>query len=172
MVALTTALFTTALAAIGYVLQILWQRDQNCRGIAAALAGEIGAYMRLRNPAVRPAFLREIAKYDYDKRRQYLRAVPRSSEGHPVFDKVADKIGLLPAAVAEDVSAIYTAITVMRSAFSYLADIDDKDQSDFLVSLATRIEEGIPDAHHLVTRLQRISRRHWRARLRDALRRV
>jgi hypothetical protein len=175
MVALTTAFFTAALALIGNIVLSFWRLDQDRRGVAAALAGEIGAYMRLLDPPTFAVDLRQMAASDRARRQRVLRSLPATQLGHPVFDKVADKIGLLPVAAAEDVSDIYNTIIGTLAIMSHLStnafiDADDEIQGIQLRGLADRIERETRDARDLLERLTLISRRGWRERLRDAWR--
>jgi hypothetical protein len=95
-------------------------------------------------------------------RRRRLRCMLKTPTGHPVFDKVADKIGLLPASEALDVSSIYNVVTGMRIIISSLssdeiANADDEVQVAILGKIADTIEQNYPVAQNLVERLKRIS---------------
>ena len=111
MLALTTALFTAALALLGKIGFDLWGRQRDRRGLAGALAGEIGAYLDLLNGDTLSAAYRQIAALDRDLRVGRLRSLPALPTTHPVFDKVAEKLGTLPHAAAYGVSRFYNVVT-------------------------------------------------------------
>jgi hypothetical protein len=143
--------------------------------VAAALAGEIGAYVKQFDPPTAIANYRAIAAFDHATRRRRLRSMPkRLPDTHPVFDKVADKIGLLPVAEALDVSSIYNVVTGVRLMISWLstdefAGADDEVQIAVLDRIADGIEQNYQPALDLVERLKGISSqsfwRHAAARL-------
>jgi hypothetical protein len=162
MTALTVALFAAALAVLGNILFSLWRDYRERRSIAAALAGEIGAYMQLLDPPKAAEHYRKLAAIDYPTRCQRLRAFPKSVEGHPVFDKVAEKIGLLPATEALDVSMIYNIVTGMRTVLGNLsttefADGDDAMQIATLSYIADTLDQRHQPTQDLIRRLRRIA---------------
>jgi hypothetical protein len=61
--------------------------------VAAALAGELGAYLRLSQPERSAENIKLLTKIPYDKRTAALRGLSTLPSGHPVFDRLADKIG-------------------------------------------------------------------------------
>jgi hypothetical protein len=163
MLALTVAFFTAALALAGNILAGLWRQYLERRGIAAALAGEIGAYMKLLNPPTTAKNFRAIAALDEATRRRRLGSMlTKTPEGHPVFDKVAGKIGLLPVAEALDVSAIYNIVSGMRIILSGLSTekfvaADAEMQIANLNYIADTFEQQHQPAQDLVRRLTGIS---------------
>jgi hypothetical protein len=162
MLPFTVAFLVAALALVGKIVFDLWERHHQRGSIAAALAGEIGAYVKLLDPPNTVAAYRTIATFDHATRRRRLRSMLKTPTGHPVFDKVADKIGLLPAAEALDISAIYNVVTGMRIFMSSLssdefANADDEVQVAILGKIADTIEQYHPFALDLVERLKRIS---------------
>jgi hypothetical protein len=90
----------------------------NGAGIAAALAGEINAYVDLLSAKIdgrdAAASYRLAAGLNQDARLVWLRTIPPLPSAHPVFDKVAEKIGQLPHAEAYAISRFYNVITGMR----------------------------------------------------------
>ncbi|HEX3974255.1 MAG TPA: hypothetical protein VHX19_23180 [Stellaceae bacterium] len=166
MIALTTAFSTAALALIGNIVFGLWNRFSERRSIAAALAGEIGAYVTLLDPETSSANYRKLAAFEYALRKQRLRSLPKTPVGHPVFDKVADKIGLLPTTESLDVSSIYNVVSGFRIIISNLssdqiADAEDVVQSAMIIRVAETIEKYSPSARDLVDRLKRISNENF-----------
>ncbi|HXZ00451.1 MAG TPA: hypothetical protein VEI03_10650 [Stellaceae bacterium] len=153
------ALTVAALALIGKVIYDIWTRWQERRSIAAALAGEIGAYLALIRPAEIPGVYRRIATLDREQRLKALRAMPSPPPTHPVFDKVAHKIGLLSADEAREISAFYNIVTGFRihvSNFSTDKFLEAPDQMHvgILNFLAQAVEDEAPKAAQLVARLR------------------
>jgi hypothetical protein len=166
MVPLTTAFFAAALALLANFIFGAWSRFQERRSIAAALAGEIGAYIKLFRPSETALAFRNLAALEAATRRRRLEFVPRPPTGHPVFDKVADRIGLLPAAEALDVSSTYNVVSGMRILISSLSSADflpadDQVQIAMLQAIARGIDEHIGPAQDLVGRLKRISEQRF-----------
>jgi hypothetical protein len=173
MIALTVALLAASLALFGNILFGLWNRFNERRSIAAALAGEIGAYIKLLDSPVSVQSYRKLAETDSEVRVRLLRAFPKVPSGHPVFDKVADKIGLLPAEDALDVSAIYNVVSGMRLLIVNLsseqfATADAAMQSAMLITIADSIEKYSQSSELLVQRLIIISRERFSRFLRTA----
>lgn len=162
MLTLATALFTAALALTGKVLFDLWGRCRERRGLAAALAGEIGAYVDLLDPPATAANYRAMGTLDREKRRACLRAIPTLPTTHPVFDKVADRLGLLPYAEAFGVSRIYNAVTGLRLVLAGMSsepflEADDDLQRNRIEFVAAALEREGRFARDLVRRLRCIS---------------
>lgn len=166
MLSLTIAFMTVAVTLAGKMTLDIWHRHCERRGIAGALAGEIGAYMKLLDPPNLAENLRDISKLDYATRKNRLRSFPKTPTGHPAFDRLADRIGLLPAAEAEDVSAIYNVVSGMRVLVSNFSDpqfvtVDDKMQIEYFTTLANRIEQECKSMGDLTDRLKKISRQSF-----------
>lgn len=171
--ALTIALFTAALALAGKILSDIWERHSLRRSIAAALAGELDAYFRLLDAPNFAANYRAIAGLDRAQRCRVLRAMPQLPGGHPVFDKVAEKIGLLPTAEASEVSSIYNVVSGLRVLLAGLStpgmvEADCETQRGRLHFLADGLVQHAPRARLLVERLERIAEpSSWRRRRRS-----
>src|SRR5215469_4849846 len=160
--ALTISLFAAALALIGNIAFAILRQCRERRSIAAALAGEIGACMTLLNPPAAADNFRELAALDHATRCMRLKALPEAIEAHTVFDKVAGKIALLPAAEALEVSAIYTVFTGMRTILGKLsgvqfAETDDTMQIMTLKHVASMLDQRQESAQELIRRLHRIA---------------
>lgn len=91
--ALIVALAVAALGLFGNIFLDRWKHHQERRTIAAAIAGELGAYLDLIRADETPSNFRKIATLDLDTRQKRLRTLHHPPTGHPVFEKVADKIG-------------------------------------------------------------------------------
>ena len=90
------------------------QRRADRRAIAAALAGEIGGYLVALNPEVAGPRYRSLAALDRPSRIRKLAAFPPLPTGHPVYDKLADKVGLLPPDLTREISRLYNVVTGIR----------------------------------------------------------
>jgi hypothetical protein len=64
--------------------------------------------------------LRKIKAMSRDDRQASLVAMPTLPSGHPAYDKLADKLGLLPPSITQKVSGFYNAVTSLRLATSHL----------------------------------------------------
>jgi hypothetical protein len=163
MESLATAFFIAALALVGKVLFDEWNRQHERRSIAGGLAGEISAYLSFFERRDAAAAYRKIAALPREDRRRRLAAFPQLPSGHPVFDTVAGKLGMLSAAHAHDVSRIYNIVTGMRLLLTNLSspkflDADDEYQKAMLENIAATIDQEVPTARSLVTALEEVAR--------------
>jgi hypothetical protein len=102
---------------IGFLTKIVLDlrvEHQARKSVAAALAGELGAYLRLSQPERTAASVKTLATIPYDERNSRLRGLFSLPSGHPVFDRVADKIGSLSPEAARGISEAYNIITSAR----------------------------------------------------------
>ncbi len=162
MLSLATALFTAALALFGKILFDLWGRHREQSAIAGALVGEIGAYIDLLNPPVTSVNYRAVAGLPRQERLGVIGAFPALPTSHPVFDRLADKIGSLPHGNAEGVSRIYTVVTGVRLTLSSMSsqgflNASDVIQQGRLSFIADTIEREGPKARDLIASLRRVS---------------
>jgi hypothetical protein len=84
------------------------------KAVAAALAGELGAYLRLSQAERTAENIKALVQIPYDERGVRLRGLFSLPSGHPVFDRVADKIGSLSPEAARGISEAYNIITCAR----------------------------------------------------------
>jgi len=112
--ALANALLVAALALVGKIAYDAWVRFDLRRGVAGALAGEIGAYVEIILAMDLDATLLAWVNIPVEKREGILRAMAPLPTGHPVFDKIADKLTLLPSEQSISISRFYNAVTSMR----------------------------------------------------------
>jgi hypothetical protein len=85
-------------AAVGFVFKIyldLRSEHQAENALAAALAGELHAYLRLSKPELTLERIGTLVELPYERRVSVLTGLFSLPSGHPVFDRVSDKIGLL-----------------------------------------------------------------------------
>jgi len=169
---LAVAFIAAALALVGHIFYDQWKRHHERRAIAGALAGELGAYIELLQPAVSPKHFRTIAdpRISREARQRGLRSMAPPPNSHPVFDKVADKIGLLDVRDAVEVSEVYNVVTGMRlhianlSTDAFLA-APDEGHIALLNIIASAIEKYAGEggkAVVLVDRLMAVSRERFR----------
>jgi hypothetical protein len=160
---LITALWVAALGLFGKILYDFWNRQHERRNVAAALAGELGAYLSLIEPTPLADIYRKLAAAPFDERRRRLASLAAPPTGHPVFDKLAGKLGLLSAAHARSVSRVYNVVTGMRQLQAHLPsprfiESGDDIQRSLLQYLAAGLEQYLPEARALVTELEAVSR--------------
>lgn len=171
MLPLTVALTTATLALVGNIFFNSWNLYHERSSIAAALAGEIEAFEAINPPPNNSNPYRDVAKLDNASRRMRLLTAPKPSMSNPVFDKVADKIGLLPPAEARDVSKVYYVFSSIRLFIAHLSDeqfaknADEAVQIKMLNDIAGFIDANYKDAHSLVGRLDQISKQSFIAYL-------
>jgi hypothetical protein len=140
------------------------------KAIAAALAGELGAYLRLLQPERTLENIKAIAQIPYDDRVVRLRGLPPLPSGHPVFDRVADKIGGLSPEAARGISEAYNIITgarlllVSMSSDSFL-QAPDQVQVARITIMTDMFAQEIEGIRRTVTLLDRLSRQSFRCYL-------
>jgi len=108
------ALLVAALAVVGKVAYDAWVRFDQRRGVAGAFVGEIGAYVEIILEMDLETNLAAWTNLPTEARGVILRALPPLPTGHPVFDKIADKLMLLPPQQSIGISRFYNAVTSMR----------------------------------------------------------
>ena len=166
MFALAAALFTAALALLGKIVVDVWTRYGERRGIAGALAGEISAYVDFLKPDTMPSAFRDLAAFGREQRLDWFRTYPPLPTSHPVFDKVADKIGILPFRAARGITRTYNFVTGVRLLLSSMStpgflEASDVFQQARLTVVANAIEHEGPAARELIDLLHRIARQSF-----------
>jgi hypothetical protein len=143
------------------------------KAIAAAIAGELGAYLRLSDPAQTAENIMFLATIPYVERAIILQSVfSNLPSGHPVFDRIADRIGTLSPQAAHGISEAYNIITSMRLHMTHLASENfgkapDDSQKVWLKTLPARYLKEISGMQDTVALLDRHSRQRLRDRLRN-----
>jgi hypothetical protein len=141
------------------------------RSVAGALAGEIGAYYRLLSTNDLAGGLRTHATAPRADRRDWARSLPATPTGHPVFDKMSDRIGMLSSQNAQRISEVYNLVTSMRillAGFTLPGFIDasDRMQAARLAITADLLDKEILRFPGTIARLDTASRllpvRPWR----------
>ena len=170
---LAAAIFTAAIALLAKIAFDLWNRHHERRAIAGALAGEIGAYLSFFDQDAATNY-RKIAALPVADRRHVLSGFPPLPSGHPVFDKVAGRLGLLSTSQAREVSRIYNIVTGTRLVITNFSSekfvqAPDNYQRGMLEFIAKTIDTELPRARLLVTDLDNASRKSWWSPLSDAL---
>lgn len=168
--ALATALFTATIALLGKMGFDSWARYRNRQGIAASLAGEIEMYLSfIARPDV-AATLRLICDAGPEQRQNALRGFGRLPDSHPVFDKVADQVGLLSIELAYDISRLYNVVTGVRLLMSDLSTervigLQDAQQVALVRQIIGVIEEYSPIGRTVALRLKQIAHQPYRCYL-------
>jgi len=162
LLAATIALLTAALTVVGKMANDIWAQYRERKAIAAALRGEVGAYLRPFEGTAVDGGLRALAELDRDSRARRLRGLHPLPTGHPGFSKIADKIALLPPAVAVDVSSFYNYVDSMRLMFMNLSSEGFLEAADEIqVALIHQVARGysnhVPVAQSLLRKLKAIS---------------
>lgn len=165
---MTLALLSATLAILGKVAFDIWVRYCQRQSVAAAIAGEIAGYLQTLNPSQTVAALRSIAAMEPDKRAKRLAGMSPLPSGHPMFDKVGDKVGLLPPELVQDITAFYNVISGMRLLFNHSSSekflgADVGYQTDYLNAIANGLEEHLFPAYDTASALNALWRESmWR----------
>jgi hypothetical protein len=153
-------------AAAGFVIKIFLDvmAEHGARkAIAAALAGELGAYLRLMQPVKTFESLRELTRSPHAHRVAALRgAFSLLPSGHPVFDRIADKIGTLSPDAARRVSEAYNIITSSRLLLASLSSeaflqASDELQKTKITVMTNMVEPEIEGIGHTIRLLENLS---------------
>lgn len=110
----------TAVVLVGYGSHFLaedYRRFRDGKAIAAALAGELRSIL-LSLPELRPNLLRMKVLLDR-KMRIALPEMPDQSS--PIFEKCADRVGLLGVELAGEIAFVYDQIRAFRTSFQLLS---------------------------------------------------
>ena len=138
------------------------QHRTDQRAIAAAIAGEIGGYLAALNPEVTAPRYRVLAALDRETRVRKLAAFPPVATGHPAYDKLSDKVGLLPPHLTREISRIYNVVTGMRLLIMHFRTAeflaaDDDYQRALIEQVAIAMEYHVPAAREAVKQLEEIA---------------
>jgi len=140
------------------------------KAVAAALAGELGAYLRLSQPERTAENIKTLARIPYEQRVISLRGLFSLPSGHPVFDRVADKIGGLSPEAARGISEAYNIITCARlllgslSSESFLS-APDQVQVIRITVMAEMFTKEIEGMRRTIALLDHLSRQSFRCYL-------
>jgi len=158
---------TAVIAGLIAFLAKLWHdlrlEHQARKALAAALSGELGAYLRLLQPERTMENIKLLTAAPYDKRIAALRGAFNLPSGHPVFDRVADKIGTLSTEAARGVSEAYNIVTGGRLALMALSSDVFLQSSDEIQVIRIRVVadmfiEQIDGVRQTIAMLDRLSR--------------
>ncbi|HEY0182943.1 MAG TPA: hypothetical protein VGC09_09065, partial [Rhodopila sp.] len=90
-------------------------RHRQTAAVASAIYGEIQSYVHDLRPHVTTAAHKALEVFDdTDELNARLRGFSQLPFAHPVFNAVADRVGLLPAKLCEEVATFYTVVTGVR----------------------------------------------------------
>ncbi len=173
MLALTAAFLTAAIALVGKVIFDRWGRYRDRQGVASAQAGETQAYIVFLKRRMLLESIHALIADSREDRLSGLRVFGQLPTSHPVFDRVADKIGLLSVETAFELSKLYNSVSRLRlimSEFSsdrFIALLDDQ-QIEIIGQLVVGIEEHIMPAQSLVEHLKETAAQSFRDYFFDA----
>lgn len=163
MTAIGIAVISGAVALCGKIILDIWASCRTRKTTAAALGGELGAYLRLLSPDQFVQRLHTLAAMTRDERIFHLKAFPVPPISHPVFDKLADKIGGVSPKAARGVSEAYNIVTGVRIhianfSTSGFLEAPDHVQEIRLRALAEMVKDEKQGIEDTVTLLERTSR--------------
>jgi hypothetical protein len=166
MLAFTAALITATMALVAKIIFDAFDRYRLRQGVAAGLAGEIRAYIELLQPEKMSAALRAFARLPRAERIIKLSAFGPLPSSHPVFDKVADRIGLLSVDIALDISKFYNVVTGFRllatgASTERFLNLPDEIQTAQLEFVAAGIEKYILGSATLTAQLEAMARQSF-----------
>lgn len=138
------------------------QHRTDRRSLAAALAGEISGYLAALNPETAALNYRALAALDRETRVRKLAAFPPIPTGHPVYDKLADKVGLLPPHLTREISRIYNVVNGTRLLIGHFRTAeflaaDDDYQRGLIEQVAVAMDVHVPPAREAVRQLEEIA---------------
>jgi hypothetical protein len=160
------AIGTASLSVIGKVIFDVYSRvsDRRAerRAIAATLAGETGGYLLALNPEIAAKNYRALADLDRAARLRKLAAFPPLPTGHPAYDKLADKVGLLPPHLTREISRIYNVVTGVRLLIMHFRTTeflaaDDDYQQGLIRQVAVAMDTHVPAARTAIEELEAIA---------------
>jgi hypothetical protein len=109
------AIVTGIAALLGKLITDSWSRHRQTAAVASTIYGEIQSYVYDLRPHVTAAAHKALEVFDdTDELNARLRGFSQLPFAHPVFNAVADRLGLLPAKLCEEVATFYTVVTGVR----------------------------------------------------------
>ena len=109
------AIVTGIAALLGKLIADSWSRHRQTAAVASAIYGEIQSYVHDLRPHSTTAAHKALEVFDdTDELNARLRGFSQLPFAHPVFNAVADRLGLLPAKLCEEVATFYTVVTGVR----------------------------------------------------------
>jgi hypothetical protein len=164
--AIVLAVVTGVIGFLAKIVLDIRTEHQARKAVAAALAGELGAYLRLSQPERTAENIKAIAKIPYEERVVRMRGLFSLPSSHPVFDQVADKIGVLSPQAARGISEAYNIITCARLFLTALCSdtflqAPDQVQVSRITVMADVFAQEIEGMRRTVTLLDRLSRQSF-----------
>ena len=172
---LLPSIVTASVALLGASLAILssyalesYKRHRDMQGIAGAIHGEISAIVRMTKESNIVENL-SIIKYNVNSTNPKLNGMSSAIPNyHPVYDKIADKIGVLPADIPEKVSMFYNYLFGFRRSASEIftgfydkAEFSKEIKSSMLEYSLLLIKDSMKLADVILPELQKISKEKW-----------
>lgn len=165
LVSVGTALMVTFFGLIAKIAFDLWHRHNERIAVAAAIVGELEAYLIFLGSGDTLAGFKAVTRVSRDQRVALFRTFPPLPTTHPVFDKIADRIGFLSTRDARDVSRVYNVVTGFRLMVTSLGspaftDASDEWQLIRLNKFIELMENELPIANALVGRLKGVAKQN------------
>ncbi len=143
------AIVTGIAALLGKLIADSWSRHRQTAAVASAIYGEIQSYVHDLRPHVTTAARKALEVFDdADELNARLRGFSQLPFAHPVFNAVADRLGLLPAKLCEEVATFYTVVTGVRGIMATFptdefAKTTQEVKRDLLIRVAESTERHI-----------------------------
>lgn len=158
------AALTTAVIS-GYGLEN-YRRHKDRQGIASALYGEISALINITEENKIIEILSNlVVAIEKNKNFKMKSMSTPISNANPVFDKVADKIGLFPDNIPEYIARFYNGLMGYRKTFSelYMGSYDnDHDRKLMAIQAVVKIaKEGERISEILLPKLLIVANKSW-----------
>lgn len=143
------AIVTGIAALLGKLIADSWSRHRQTAAVASAIYGEIQSYVHDLRPHVTTAAHKALEVFDdAEELNARLRGFSQLPFAHPVFNAVADRLGLLPAKLCEEVATFYTVVTGVRGIMATFptdefAKTTQEVKRDLLIRVAESTERHI-----------------------------
>jgi hypothetical protein len=168
--AIVLAVVTGVIGFLSKIVLDIRTEHQARKAVAAALAGELGAYLRLSQPEQTVENIKALTKVPYDERVILLRGLFSLPSGHPVFDRIADKIGGLSPEAARGISEAYNIITGARLLLASMSSdtflqAPDQVQVARITVMTDMFAQEIEGMRRTIALLDRLSHQNFRCYL-------
>ncbi len=138
------AVVTGIAALLGKLMANSWSRHRQTAAVTSAIYGEIQSHVHDLRPHVTTAAQKALEVFDdTEQLNARLRGFSPLPFAHPVFSLVADRLGLLPAKLCEEVATFYTVVTGVRGIIATLpTDAFAMTTKEVKRDLLTRVAES------------------------------
>lgn len=173
--AIVVAIITGVIGFLTKIYLDIRTEHQARKAVAAAISGELSAYLRLSRPEESIKNIRGLAELRYEERCLHLRGLFSLPSVHPVFDRVADQIGSLAPEAARGISEAYNIITsarllLMSMSSEPFVQLPDQTQIARINVMTDMFAQEIEGMRKTVFLLDRLSRQKFHCYLTNGLR--